>query len=219
VPTRLSVILLLEQDEAALEELACHLRRRFPEARVLASSTFSDVETVLDVFHPKVMLLNCRAADPPTLELLCGLVRRVPDAVHVFATSAGEAIPPTLAGLASSSLVVEKPYHLEQVERVIRQALSADDAAPPPSRERAPAPSAAVTAGPATINRHALANKVNALYSALRMLEEDLRASDGKPGDLRRIHDEYFADLWQTLSEVTALLGGSKATGPGSRRS
>lgn len=202
----MTVILIVDDNEALANFARLSLEDALPESRVFGVGSYRDARLLLDRVPPDVVVLDRMLPDGDGLELFEELADRLPGVQAVLTSASWTAGQLQRAREHNAFAILEKPYDVSELVTAVRNATQAGSREPlgvladhhARASRTAPQPRSAE-------KQHQLRNRLSALLAGIRAFGADLRAD---LPESEALVDEYEPRLVNIVIDLSSLVEG-----------
>ncbi len=201
----MSVILIVDDNEALADFARLSLESAFPDSQVFAVGGYRDARVLADRVGADIVVLDRMLPDGDGLELFEEFGDRFPGVQAVLTSAAWSASQLQRARDNNAVAILEKPYDMSELVNAVRVAnenVSPEPMGDHPSVRPPRATGSAAQEGGAE-RLHQIRNQLSALLAGLRAFGADLRADLPESEDLVQ---EYEPRLVNIVLDLSSLL-------------
>ncbi len=193
-------VLIVDDNSSLAYFSACNLRGQIEGLTVFIAGSCEEAAALAEEHHPCVLIADLRLPDGDGRTLIDELTDRYPDMFPILITAT------PLSADSHSDLfgVLTKPYDIDRLIDLVRDALNSGHWPHPPAGERSH--SAELVQKATHYDFHRIQNRLSALLAGIRALRLELYAVAEDPTEVRRTIDEYTDRLCAIVKDAGETL-------------
>lgn len=179
---------------------ACNLKQEVEGLKVLTAGSCEEALIVADEHQPSVFIVDLKLPDGDGIGLIGDLKSRFPSMVPILVTATP--LPPDPNRDLFGLLV--KPYDIETLIDLVRQALNSDHSGSGRATDRRQPQETLRSC--TQYDFHHVHNRLSGLLAGIRALRLELHAVADDPSEVRRTVDEYTDRLSAMVKDAAETL-------------